>query len=185
MFPGEDDVPSFPLNLVADFAGGGLICALGILLALHTRTSSGKGQVVNTDMVSGARYVSSYPLIHSLFPNPLSFGKGTSLTRKQGVLDGGAPFYAVYRCRDDKWISVGCIEPHFFTTFARILIGALPHQFLDTYKPFTLSGGTQTDRYSWPKMKDFLTAAFKLKTRNEWADLFAGLYSQMQLHSSS
>ena len=50
MLPGEG-TPSWPLNLVADFAGGGLLCATGILLALLSRASTGCGQVVNTDMV--------------------------------------------------------------------------------------------------------------------------------------
>ena len=50
MFPGEGK-PEFPLNLLADFGGGGLMCALGILLALIDRNRSGLGQVVNTDMV--------------------------------------------------------------------------------------------------------------------------------------
>jgi alpha-methylacyl-CoA racemase len=43
--------PSFPLNLLADFAGGGLTCAMGILVALIERNKSGAGQVVETDMV--------------------------------------------------------------------------------------------------------------------------------------
>jgi alpha-methylacyl-CoA racemase len=50
MLPGKGK-PHFPLNLLADFAGGGLICAMGILLALIERGKSGKGQVVNADMV--------------------------------------------------------------------------------------------------------------------------------------
>jgi alpha-methylacyl-CoA racemase len=51
MLPGTDAKPSFPMNLLADFAGGGMICAMGILLALHTRNKTGRGQVVNADMV--------------------------------------------------------------------------------------------------------------------------------------
>lgn len=51
MLPGTSEKPSFPLNLLADFAGGGLTCALGILIALFDRSRSGRGQVVNTDMV--------------------------------------------------------------------------------------------------------------------------------------
>ena len=50
MFPGEGK-PEFPLNLLADFAGGGLMCAMGILMALIERTRSGLGQVVDADMV--------------------------------------------------------------------------------------------------------------------------------------
>lgn len=48
----QDGRPSFPLNLLADFAGGGLMAATGVLLALLERHRSGLGQVVETDMVS-------------------------------------------------------------------------------------------------------------------------------------
>lgn len=51
MLPGSEDKPTFPLNLIADFAGGGLMCVTGILLALIERGKRGKGQVVETDMV--------------------------------------------------------------------------------------------------------------------------------------
>lgn len=44
--------PYAPLNLLADFAGGGLTCALGIVLALLERTKSGKGQIIDASMVS-------------------------------------------------------------------------------------------------------------------------------------
>jgi alpha-methylacyl-CoA racemase len=57
MLPGPSDKPSFPLNLLADFAGGGLTCALGILLALFERTKSNQGQVVDTDMVRNSRFI--------------------------------------------------------------------------------------------------------------------------------
>ena len=48
--PGKEK-PVFPLNLVADFAGGGFMCAMGVLLALIERNRSGVGQIVNADMV--------------------------------------------------------------------------------------------------------------------------------------
>lgn len=51
MLPGDAVKPAFPLNLLADFGGGGLTCALGILLALIQRHQTGLGQVVSTDMV--------------------------------------------------------------------------------------------------------------------------------------
>ena len=37
--------PYAPLNLVADFAGGGMLCAMGVVMALLERERSGKGQV--------------------------------------------------------------------------------------------------------------------------------------------
>jgi alpha-methylacyl-CoA racemase len=47
----EEGRPSFPLNLLADFAGGGLVAANGVLLAILERYSSGLGQIVQSDMV--------------------------------------------------------------------------------------------------------------------------------------
>lgn len=44
--------PYPPLNLLADFGGGGLMCTLGIVLALLERTRSGQGQVIDANMVS-------------------------------------------------------------------------------------------------------------------------------------
>ena len=51
LLPRSSNKPTFPLNLLADFAGGGIMCAVGILLALIDRGNTGRGQVVNTDMV--------------------------------------------------------------------------------------------------------------------------------------
>jgi crotonobetainyl-CoA:carnitine CoA-transferase CaiB-like acyl-CoA transferase len=58
LFPGPEK-PSFPLNIVADFAGGGMTCALGVLVALLERNKSGFGQVVETDMVWNAAWLHS------------------------------------------------------------------------------------------------------------------------------
>ena len=44
--------PYAPLNLLADFSGGGLMCTMGIIMALFERTRSGKGQVIDASMVS-------------------------------------------------------------------------------------------------------------------------------------
>ena len=54
---GREKRPHWPVNTLADFAGGGLMCALGISMALLERSKSGKGQVVDTAMVEGAAYV--------------------------------------------------------------------------------------------------------------------------------
>ncbi|NWH63238.1 AMACR racemase, partial [Geococcyx californianus] len=43
--------PYAPLNLLADFAGGGVMCAMGIVTALYERTRSGKGQIIDASMV--------------------------------------------------------------------------------------------------------------------------------------
>ena len=62
----KGEPPSPPVNLLADFAGGGLICALGIMVALYERNISGKGQVVDTSMVEGSAYVGKYKIMVTL-----------------------------------------------------------------------------------------------------------------------
>ena len=45
-------LPTPPLNLVADFGGGGMLLALGLLAGLHAQRT-GQGQVVDAAMVDG------------------------------------------------------------------------------------------------------------------------------------
>ena len=51
MFARKGGVPLPPLNLLADFAGGGLTCVMGIMMALFERSTSGRGQVIDSAMV--------------------------------------------------------------------------------------------------------------------------------------
>ena len=44
--------PQPPANFAGDYAGGGLMCAIGIMLAVHERHRSGKGQVVDCAMLA-------------------------------------------------------------------------------------------------------------------------------------
>lgn len=101
--------PQPPINLLGDFAGGSLVCLLGILMALLERSRSGKGQIVEADMVTGARYISSFLLLTSYLEHP-QWGSvvndGTDEKRGTGTLDGGAPWYGVYACKGGGWMSV-------------------------------------------------------------------------------
>ncbi|KAL4263565.1 CoA-transferase III family protein [Pleurotus pulmonarius] len=150
MLPGPPDKPSFPANILADFAGGGLMGALGIMLAIQERARTGKGKVVNIDMVSGVRYISSFPLLAAMDSSDSTFGKA----RGTNVLDGGAPFYNVYTCKDGRWMS------------------ALPVGFaLDGWRPEL---DIQGDRSQWDKLKAFLGKGFMTNTRDYWVKVFEG-----------
>lgn len=52
--------PTPPINLAADFGGGGLMCAFGILLALLERSKHNVGQIVDLSMVDGSAYLGSW-----------------------------------------------------------------------------------------------------------------------------
>jgi len=174
-----DQPPSFPLNILADFGGGGLTCALGILLALVARYSSGKGQVVQTDMVSGSRYLSSFPLLQTLLPSSLLFGVGPE--RGTRILDGGCPFYQVYTCKDGQWMTVGCLEPKFFRTFLALFLPALPSEFKQRYGGWCPTADTQMDMAMWPRLREFFELGFKTRPRDEWAAIFHGSLPHFEL----
>jgi len=168
----NDGVPFFPLNIIADFAGGGELCSLGILLALFEREKSGQGQIVNTDMVSGTRYISSFPLLHAAVKSSQIFSDKPG----SGELDGGAPFYSVYECKDNGLISVACLESHFYAAFLQTLAASLPSGFQvpGLQADFRPQADTQRDRNTWESLRRYLAAAFATKTRDEWAAIFHG-----------
>ena len=99
--------PTPPLNLVADFGGGGMLLVTGILAALVERGTSGRGQVVDAAMVDGAALLMA-PLFGAWASGFWSAERGTNL------LDSGAPFYDCYRCADGRWVAVGAIEARFY-----------------------------------------------------------------------
>ncbi|XP_036919037.1 alpha-methylacyl-CoA racemase [Sturnira hondurensis] len=147
--------PYAPLNLLADFGGGGLMCALGIVMALFERTRSGRGQVIDASMVEGAAYLSSFLWKSSevgLWQHP----------RGENMLDGGAPFYGTYRTADGGFMAVGAIEPQFYELLIKGLglkSDELPNQM------------SMTD---WPEMKRKLADIFAKKTKAEWCQIFDG-----------
>jgi alpha-methylacyl-CoA racemase len=85
--------PVVPLNLVGDFGGGGMLLAVGMLAALLEARTSGSGQVVDAAMTDGAS------LLMTLMYGLLRGGSWTD-ARAANLLDGGAPFYAVYETAD-------------------------------------------------------------------------------------
>jgi alpha-methylacyl-CoA racemase len=147
--------PVAPVNLLGDFAGGGMLCALGIVLALVERARSGKGQIVDAAMVDGAAYLSA--LIFDL--RAIEWWRDE---RGTNLLDGGAPFYDTYETKDGKYVSVGAIEPQFYAELLKGL-GLDPAAMPD-----------QHDRSRWPETAKKFAAIFAGKTRDEWAAIFDG-----------
>ncbi|KAH8697517.1 alpha-methylacyl-CoA racemase [Talaromyces proteolyticus] len=157
MIGGKGQRPVPPLNLMGDFAGGGLVCFLGIVLALLARVSSGKGQIVESNMVDGSAFIAISPRLNMktpLWDRP----RGTNL------LDGGCPYYQVYETRDGQFMAVAAIEPQFFD----LLLKGLSLTTSDL-------PGPQDDRHkTWPYLFELFTNLFKSKSRREWEDIFDG-----------
>lgn len=144
--------PLAPVNLLADFAGGSFVCAMGIMAALLERGVSGKGQVVDSCMVEGAAYVGSW-----LFASKEMFVWGQP--RGHNMLDSGAHFYETYRTSDDLFMSVGCIEPQFYQAFLDKL--GLTDDDLPQFDDFD-------------ELKVKVGEIFGRKTRQEWCEIFDG-----------
>ncbi|XP_032426659.1 alpha-methylacyl-CoA racemase [Xiphophorus hellerii] len=147
--------PYAPLNLVADFAGGGLTCALGIVLALLERTKSGKGQIIDASMVEGAAFTGSF-LWKSRRLGIWSRPRG------ENILDSGAPFYDTYKTLDGKYLAVGAIETEFYDQLLKGLeldAGELPPQMSFS---------------DWPELKQLFTERFASKTQADWLMIFDG-----------
>ncbi|MEY9968245.1 alpha-methylacyl-CoA racemase [Streptacidiphilus sp. MAP12-16] len=149
-----DPVP--PLNLVGDFGGGGMLLALGVVSGvLHARTT-GRGQVVDTAMTDGTA------LLLAMTYGFLAQG-GWRDERGVNVLDGGAPYYGVYRCADGGHVALGAIEGPFYAALLRVLGLTDDPDF-----------ARQQDRAAWPVMRARLERIFAERSRDAWAEVFEG-----------
>ncbi len=150
-----DGAPVIPYNIVADYAGGGFHAAMAILAALMARQHTGKGQYVDIAMSDGVAY-----MLASLMSE--YFATGSVPTRGEMGLNGGAPYYNVYRCRDGRYISVGCIEPWFWATLCRTL-----------GREDLIEGQFEPERAEFVKAE--LEREFSTKDRDEWWGLLSGV----------
>ncbi|MEE2803487.1 MAG: CaiB/BaiF CoA-transferase family protein [Pseudomonadota bacterium] len=145
--------PVPPLNMLADFGGGGMLLTSGILAALLFARESGHGQVVDAAMSDGV------PLLmgtaHTLAATGRWRGK-----RHQNLVDGGAYFYGTYQCADGKWIALGSIEPQFHDLLLEKLNLVSAPEFQNQY-----------DCENWPKARARLAQVFLTQEQAHWRTL--------------
>ena len=152
--------PVIPLNLVADFAGAALYGALGISVALVARNKTGRGQYVDVAYMDGAISLMTWF-------NCGYFFDGSVLKRGESWLHGAYPYYGVYETKDGKYISIGCLEPHFWENLCRLLSkeGYVPYGFAlehTFHKP---------EGEKWDEVHSSLKQVFLTRTRDEWFEL--------------
>ncbi len=150
---GERPVP--PLNLVGDFGGGSMLLVIGVLAALWEAERSGKGQVVDAAMVDGAS------LIAQMMWGLLAHGRWRD-ERGVNLLDGHAPFYDTYTCADGRHVAVGPLEPQFYAE----LLAGLGIETAELPAQYDVAG--------WPQLRARFAVAFAERTRDDWAEVFAG-----------
>ena len=146
--------PTPPINVLGDFAGGGMLLAFGVIAALYEREQSGTGQVVDAAMIDGAALM--------LTPFYAARASGAWGERGTNLLDTGAPFYDVYETADARWLAVGAIEPQFYAALLDglgLAADALPDQM---------------DVTGWATLRARFADTIRTRTRDEWVQRFAG-----------
>ncbi len=142
--------PAIPVNIIADFAGGGLHAAFAICVALLARDRTGRGQYVDISMSDGV-----LALMTSAFSG---FFAGQAPIRPGAyLLNGAVPWYNTYRCRDGRWFSIGSIEPHFYEALCKAL-------GVEEYL------GKQFESELYPEMHDKYSEVFATRTADQWME---------------
>ena len=152
---GPADQPVPPLNLVGDYGAGSSQLVIGVLAALHSRQTTGQGQVVDAAMVDGIS-VLLQPILE------LRADGSWQDERASNLLDGGAPFYRTYACADERHMAVGAIEPQFYALLLAGLgldAGKLP---------------AQHDKPRWPELEAALAQVFSSRDQRHWVTVFEG-----------
>lgn len=148
-----DRPPSPPLNLVGDYGGGAMLLVTGVLAALIEAKTTGRGRVVDAAMTDGSA------LLGGLF-QALRGQNMWSDRRGSNLLDGGAPFYRCYTCRDGGFVAVAALEPRFY---AALLTGL----------EIDPAEAPQYDLSGWPALHARFAALFATRDRDDWTAYFA------------
>lgn len=151
-----DRPPVPPLNVVGDYGGGSTYLAFGLLAGIVRARETGEGDVVDANIVDG---------VNALLGVMRGFtAQGSWIDeRESNMLDGGAPFYRVYRCADGKDIAIAAIEPHFWTELLeRVGLAGDPLM------------ADRDNRDRWRELRERLAAHFATKPRDEWVRLTEG-----------
>lgn len=155
-----DGPPAIPMNLIADLAGASLYGVIGILAALLARDKTGRGQYVDVAYMDGA-----LSLLGEFAP-PYFLARLVA-QRGETALHGAYPYYGVYQTGDGKYITIGCVEPHFWKSLCE-LFGR------EDYAPYHFSPlhviGKEEDN-KWDEIRSFLERTFLTRTRDEWFEL--------------
>ncbi|KAK0405390.1 hypothetical protein QR680_017964 [Steinernema hermaphroditum] len=139
-----------PANILADFAGGGLTAAFGVVAALFQREQNGgQGSIVDVSMVDGLSYLGSFVTMY----------KDIDLmwNHNYAFFSGACPIYRTYETKDGKYMAVGALERKFNAPFFKVMgVKAKLSDIMD-----------KTDVV----VKE-LEEKFKTKTRDEWVEIF-------------
>ncbi len=151
----KDGAPSIPGIQIADMAGGGMYGVIGILMALHSRHETGKGQYIDISMTDGAL---------SLMSLVLSLGQltGGAVKRSDSILSHRYACYNTYETADHRYLSIGAVENRFWKNLCVYFDRPeyIPLQYDDAHREAII---------------EFFRKKFMEKTLGQWYDAFSDL----------
>ena len=146
-----------PLGVqMADIAGGSHHAIMGILAADIQRRSSGTGQYIDISMTDAAFALNAMAGAGAL-------ATGVDPQREQDWLNGGS-FYDCYRCKDDRYLSIGGLEPAFIKAMAEALEEPALLELVDLHN-------TEVQQ----RLKPVLQAVIAQRDYADWCHFFAQL----------
>jgi alpha-methylacyl-CoA racemase len=144
--------PIVPPTVLGD-AAGALGLAFGMVCAILEARRSNCGRVVDGAIVDVVAML----------------GGIAQWVRANGQLDGAgaspfhdSPFYDVYACADGGFITIGALEPQFYSLL------------LEKLRIADVDPAAQYDRAGWPALKERLSALFASQPRHHWCELLEG-----------
>lgn len=152
---GRADSGPPPMGIqIADVAGGSHHAVMGILAAVIQRQQTGEGQFVDISMTDAAFALNA-------MSGAASLAGGVEQKPETGLLNGGS-FYDYYQTRDDRWLSVGSLEPQFSARLCETL-------GLSAMKSLTLSQKPADQK----ALKEAIAGKIREKDLAEWQSVFA------------
>jgi crotonobetainyl-CoA:carnitine CoA-transferase CaiB-like acyl-CoA transferase len=145
--------PMLPGNLIGDIAGGGMQAVIGILAAVIAREKTGEGQFVDISITDG--------VVAQLGPYYAAYTMNKKMPDETDMVSTGtAPFYNIYKTKDNKMLGLGCSEPWFYANLCKAL-------GCEEMIPW------QGDIEKYSEITELFTKRFLTKTRDEWFDILA------------
>lgn len=149
---GSDRTPIMGMP-VADIAGGSLHAVIGILAAVNQRHISGEGQQIDISMTDAMFS------LNALFGSTY-LSAGVEPTSGAMSLNGGS-FYDYYQTSDNRYLSIGSLEPQFFQVLC---------QTLGDDELLTLAN--QQDIETQKALRAKLDTIIATKTLAQWREIF-------------
>lgn len=145
---------------IADIAGGSLHAVAGLLAAVSHRQATGAGQQIDVSMTDAAFALNALSA-------PGLLACDTAPGPENTLLNGGS-YYDYYETSDGRFVSVGSLEPQFFSQLCQ----SIGKPDLEPLHKSLMEKDSPSRQASQKRIKQTLTDVFKAKPLNHWLSIF-------------